>query len=196
MSNLILASGSDARKNMLQSAGVEFDVIKAELDEERIIAQNKDILPEEISTVLAKEKALGVSKKNTGAIVIGSDQVLLMDNKIYSKAKNKEEAFERLKEFSGQEHVLSSSVAVYKNSEILFSFADTAYLKMKNLEEATIKSYIEQAGDVVTQCVGCYALEGLGSRLFQKVKGDYFTILGMPLLPLLSFLEEKRYISL
>lgn len=189
MSKLILASGSEARQTMMRNAGVVFDVVPADIDEEAV--QDSGNNPTSISMLLSMKKALAVSIKYPEKYIIGSDQVLSMKNIIYSKAKSKKEARERLSAFSGSEHMLTSSVAVVKNSKLIFDYTDTAYLKMKTLSEEKIDTYIASAGDVLTQCVGCYAIEERGITLFEEIKGDYFTILGMPLLPLLNFLDME-----
>ena len=112
---------------------------------------------------------------------------------IFSKSKNKEEALERLQLFSGHTHYLVSAVSVYKNNKKLFSYADAAALICKKLSDESIINYCDQAGDVLTQCVGGYAFEDIGSRLFENVEGDYFVILGMPLLPLTNFLDSEGF---
>ena len=189
--SLTLASGSLARQEMLRNAGYEFDIIPADIDEEKIISSletNKNV-----ALTLAKEKAKFISQKNKENYIIGSDQILMMNNKIYSKAKNKQEAKERLMEFQGNAHTLHSGVSVFKDGEELFSFIDSASLTMKKMTADDIDRYCEKAGDVLTSCVGCYALESIGSRLFDKIDGDYFTILGMPLLPLIGFLDAEGF---
>ncbi len=195
--SLILASQSAARQSMLKNACVEYTAMPADLDEEKII---KDLLNEgasssQIATELAKQKALFISKDNTDDYIIGSDQVLSMDEQIYSKTKTKEEAIERLLEFQGKEHFLTSSVAVAKDNEILWHKTDAVALKMKPMSRQDIEKYSELAGDTLTSCVGCYAIEGAGIRLFDDIRGDIFTIMGMPLLPLLKFLETESVIS-
>jgi septum formation protein len=189
MSGLILASKSAARQAMLQNAGIEFDSVPADIDEEKIQLAGGD--PGDISKRLADEKALYVSKDNNNSYIIGSDQVLSMNNKIYAKAKDIAEAKERLAEFSGQSHILYSSVSVAKEGKILFCHTNSATLIMKELSADKINDYCAKAGDVLTRCVGCYAIEGHGIRLFKAIDGDYFTILGMPLLPLISYLETE-----
>lgn len=189
MSNIILASQSAARRAMLYQAGVEFNTIPADLEEESFHDTHKNAA--DLSLILAQEKARYVSKENKNHYIIGSDQVLEMNNIIFSKAKNKQEAIERLKEFSGQTHILHSSVAVIKNGKILFTHTDAVQMVMKNLSDEQLNNYVEQAGDALTSCVGCYAIEAAGIRLFKEIKGDYFTILGMPLLPLLNYLERE-----
>ncbi len=191
--NLILASQSSARQTMLQNAGVDFNSIPAHLDEESILIklEKEGASVTNIALHLAKEKALEVSKNNKDSYIIGSDQVLSMNEKIYSKAKTKEEAIERLKEFQGNDHYLTSGVCVVKNGEVLWNKTDAAALKMKVLDAQVIEKYSKKAGSVLTSCVGCYAIEGVGIQLFHDIRGDYFTILGMPLLPLLNFLGEE-----
>ncbi len=192
---LILASGSAARQNMLSQAGYSFDIIAADIDEEKIIEnliKEKESIGD-ISTHLANAKAKFVSKKHSDKYIIGSDQLLYIGDKVYSKAKNKLEAQERLKEFQGKTHTLNSAVSVYKNGENLFSFKDEANLTMKLMSAVEIESYCDNAGDILTSCVGCYALESPGIRLFKDIKGDYFTILGMPLLPLIQFLDNEGF---
>ena len=127
--------------------------------------------------------------------MIGSDQVLVKEGVIYNKALDKDEAFERLKAFQDRTHSLISSVAVAINGDVVWDHTDQADLTMKKMNDDAIHAYIESAGDVVTQCVGCYALETIGIRLFKDIKGNYFTILGMPLLPLLNYLEKGEHLS-
>ncbi len=193
--DLVLASGSTARQQMLKNAGYDFDVIPASIDEEKIInalIEKKENI-KNISKFLANEKAKSVSKKHPDKYIVSSDQVLYMNDKIYSKVKNNIEAKDRLSFFQGKTHKLNSAVSVYKNEEEVFSFSDEASLEMKQMSESEIENYCHKTGDILTSCVGCYALEGLGIRLFQEIEGDYFTILGMPLLPLIQFLDSEGF---
>lgn len=182
---------------MLKNAGVDFTAMPADLDEEKIIDDllKQDASVGNIATTLAKQKALFVSKNNLEKYIIGSDQVLSIDEKIFFKAKTKKEAVERLLEFQGKEHFLTSSVAVAKNNEVLWHKTDAVALKMKQMTRQAIEKYAQNAGDVLTSCVGCYAIEGLGIRLFDDIRGDHFTIMGMPLLQLLKYLEGEGAIS-
>lgn len=193
--NLILASGSFARKAMLHNAGIQFDVIPANIDEERIMQDMAGESPHDIAQKLSDEKSCIISHKNKDCYTIGSDQVLSMEGKIYAKAQNKSEAKKRLQNFQGKEHCLTSAVTLSRNGEIIWKHHDTATLTMRKLNDTQIDEYITAAGDIVTQCVGCYALEQIGIRLFKDIKGDYFTILGMPLLPLLGALEKEGIIT-
>ena len=191
---IILASGSAARQMMLANAGIEFQVNPAYIDERHIQQQMEEKYASDIALRLAQEKAKAVSAKYPHSIVIGSDQVLVKDDVIYNKASDKEEAFERLKAFQDRTHSLISSVAVAIDGDMVWDHTDQADLTMKKMNDDAIHAYIESAGDVVTECVGCYALESIGIRLFEDIKGNYFSILGMPLLPLLNYLEEGGHL--
>ena len=194
MQKIILASKSRARKTMLENAGIDFDCLPADIDEEKIIEEltSSGASSGNIALNLAREKAMVISKKNPEKIIIGSDQVLSMNDKVYSKVENKEEAKIRLMEFQGREHYLTSAVCAVKNGENLWHKTDVAALKMKALDDRAIDKYIEIAGDDLVSCVGCYAVEGVGIRLFESIRGDFFTIMGMPLLPLLKFLDNEK----
>lgn len=190
---LILASKSKARQDMLRNAGVNFKSLPADLNEEATIQEleKEGASSGNIALCLAKEKALNISKQNPQDYIIGSDQVLSMNDKIYSKARNKQEAIERLMDFQGNTHFLTSAVCVAKGGDILWNKTDAVSLKMKPLNRQDIEKYSEIAGDALTSCVGCYAIEGVGIQLFSEIRGDYFTILGMPLLPLLNYLGDE-----
>lgn len=183
---LVLASASAARRAMLEKAGLDFTAIPADIDES---TKNGD--PETAAIKLAQQKALHISANNPEKIVIGSDQILSLDNKIFSKAKDEQQAREKLLALKGKAHTLYSAVSIAVNGNTEWSHSDRANLYMKDFSVTFLDSYIEKAGPELTSCVGAYALEGIGINLFEKIEGDYFTILGMPLLPLLSYLETK-----
>ncbi len=188
---LILASGSQARQSMLRHAGLEFDVMKSNLDEDSIIKNlvSVETSPLYIAVELAQQKALDVSDKTPDRMVVGGDQVLVCDGRLYQKAATKHDAKEKLKTLSGKEHTLISTVCIAQDNKILWSDHGSAHLTMHDLEDVFLDHYINVAGDALTQCVGAYEFENAGSWLFEKVDGDYFTILGMPLLPLLKYLR-------
>ncbi len=194
---IVLASQSRARQAMLKSAGVNFRVIKPILDEMAMVHEMmkhftgpEKLTPEKIAMELAKKKALVVARKNPDALVIGSDQVLVVDNRMVSKARNKTEAMAKLKMLRGKTHKLISAVAVAKGETIFWSHEEEAILTMHDFDDAFLERYIAVAGDALTQAVGAYEIEGRGSWLFSKIEGDHNTILGMPLLPLLAYLRE------
>ena len=195
--SIILASKSKARQDMLLNAGLDFQSLPANLDEEKVIEEmsSEGASSGNIAVRLAKEKALFISRDYPEKYVIGSDQILSMDEKLYSKARDKQEAIERLLEFQGKTHFLTSAVCVVKGEEVLWHKIDAVSLKMKALSRQDIEKYSEIAGDVLISCVGCYAIEGAGIRLFEDIRGDYFTIMGMPLLPLLNYLDQKGVLT-
>ncbi|PCI55416.1 MAG: septum formation inhibitor Maf [Alphaproteobacteria bacterium] len=190
---IILASGSQGRQAMLRDAGLHFDAIPADIDEEAIItrltADNRDI--DFITAQLATDKALHISAKHPDTLVIGSDQTLEFEGALLSKAANITEAKEKLKSLRGKTHMLHSAVSLVRNGEVLFSHTDHASLTMHNFNDGFLESYMKKDPDALTSCVGGYKIEGAGAWLFSTVTGDLFTIMGMPLLPLLSFLRTE-----
>lgn len=193
---IILASQSKARYAMLKNAGLHFRVVRPVLDEIAMVhdimrvAGKEKITPGKIAMELAKKKALAVARKNPDALVIGSDQILVLENKMMSKAKNREEAKEKLRALRGKSHTLISAVAVAKGGTVFWSREDTAELTMREFDDEFLESYCAAAGDALTKAVGAYEIEGAGAWLFSGVKGDHFTVLGMPLRPLLAYLNE------
>jgi len=192
MHNLILASKSKARQDMLRAAGLEFQVIPADIDEDTL---TKDLLQQGagakiIAGNLAAQKALAISRENPDALVIGSDQILECEGKLYGKAANEQEAREKLQALQGKTHHLISAAALARGGEILWQAEDSAALTMRIMDEEFLGLYCTSAKDVLTSCVGAYALEASGVWLFSDIKGDYFTILGMPLLALLGALHD------
>lgn len=196
---VILASGSAARRAMLQAAGVVFDVMPATIDEEHLrqalVADNADIGPVEIAAELAAAKAAAVSQQKPQALVIGSDQVLDIEGDLLTKPGDAAGVRASLERLSGRTHALHSAVALAQNGILLWSNSDTARLTMRPLTAAAIERYVDAAGDGVHQCVGAYQIEGLGIQLFDRIEGDHFTILGMPLLPLLAQLRTRGAIA-
>ncbi len=193
---LVLASASQIRKQLLEAAGLRFKTKPAGIDEaaikEAVHAQENEIRPSDIAQLLAQTKASVVSEGYPDALVIGSDQILVAENRLVSKPATKDEALDQLIELRGKSHELISAVAVARNGEILWSFEDVARLSMRNVSTSFLGVYLAEMGEKVTDTVGAYQLEGLGVHLFEKIDGDYFTILGLPLLPLLAFLRSRN----
>jgi len=190
-SPLILASKSAARIAMLKDVGVEFQSIPADLDETAMIQQSQ-AEPAVLAKALAKEKAQHISAQHKDTFVIGSDQILECEGTIYQKANSKGEAREKLKTLRDKTHRLISAVSIVKNGNEIWSADDTAHLTMRDFSDTFLEQYLEGIKDDILNCVGGYALEKQGAWLFDKIEGDYFTILGMPLLPLLGFLKEEN----
>lgn len=191
---IILASKSLARQTMLKNAGLIFECQPADIDES--IAQNSTQSPTEIAETLAAQKALHVSNNNSDALVIGSDQILECDATILTKAGDNQKASEKLKSLRGKTHHLISAVCVAQNGKTLWQKSARAALTMHDFSDEFLAEYVANAGEALTRSVGAYELEALGVQLFEKIEGDYFTILGMPLLPLLTYLREDHGVGL
>ena len=192
---LVLASQSRARQTLLANAGIDFEAIPAEIDE-REVQQNSGLsVPGDIAALLAREKALAVSMRLSGRFVVGADQTLALGTRLFSKPSGRAQAREQLRVLAGGSHELHSAVAVARDGKILFEGAAIARMTMRRLGEAEIGAYLEAAGEAVTSSVGAYQLEGLGVHLFERIEGDHFTILGLPLLQLLAFLRSERLLG-
>ncbi|MBX9647640.1 MAG: Maf family protein [Xanthobacteraceae bacterium] len=195
-SPLILASQSRARQMLLGNAGISFEAVPADIDE-RAAQKNSGLTsPGEIAGLLAREKALFVSSKNPGRYVIGADQTLALGQRLFSKPSGRAQAAEQLRLLAGNSHELHSAVAVIRDGKILFADVAIATMSMRSLGDGEISAYLDAAGEAVTTSVGAYQLEGLGVHLFERIAGDHFTVLGLPLLPLLKFLRDERLLGI
>lgn len=196
---IVLASGSRARREMLAAAGVHFTVQAADVDEpkirEALFKKDAEIAPKRVAEVLAIAKAEDVSGKRSGSLIIGADQVLALDAALLSKAPSIEAAREALLRLRGRTHELHSAVALAENGKVNWTHVATARLTMRDFSDAFLEDYLLRAADRVSLTVGAYELEGLGVQLFERIEGDYFTILGLPLLPLLGELRGRGIIS-
>ena len=192
---IILASGSRSRRQMLEAAGLSFEVVPSQVDERAVrLAMKGDgdaIDPADLAEVLARAKAEDVSQEWPDALVIGADQVLALGERIYEKPKDLADARQHIARFRGQTHALHSVVALAVGGQTDWTHADTALMTMRAFSEAFADQYVDRAGPVICSSVGAYQLEGLGIQLFERIEGDYFTILGMPLLPLLAELRNR-----
>jgi septum formation protein len=188
---LILASQSHARQALLANAGIAFEAVPAEIDERAIQRASGLSAPGEIATLLAREKAISVSLRRPGQFVVGADQTLALDQQLFSKPAGRAQAAEQLRALAGQSHELHSATAVACDGEILFEDVSIARMTMRPLDGAAIRAYLDTAGEAVNTSVGAYQLERLGVHLFERIEGDHFTILGLPLLPLLKFLRSQ-----
>ena len=180
---------------LLANAGFEFEVITADIDERRIQTDSKLSNPREVALLLAREKATAVSAHRAGSYVIGADQTLALGNRLFNKPAGRAEALAQLRDLAGTSHELNSAVAVAHDGKIVFEDVSVARMTMRQMSEAELSAYLDAAGDAVTTSVGGYQLEGLGIHLFERIEGDHFTILGLPLLPLLAFLRRGRLVA-
>jgi septum formation protein len=192
---LVLASQSRARQTLLANAGIEFEAVPADIDERAVQQASGFSAPGDIAALLAREKALFVSSRKSGRFVAGADQTLVLRTQLFSKPAGRAQAAEQLRALSGHRHELHSAVAVARDGKILFEAMAVAGMTMRQLGEADIEAYLNEAGDAVTSSVGAYQIEGLGVHLFERIEGDHFAILGLPLLPLLDFLRNARLLT-
>lgn len=189
MPALILASGSSIRRKMLEDAGVEFEVIPATVDEAALKAALKDA--ETIALELAKAKAVSVSADRPGDWVIGSDSVVRVDGRLFDKPRSRDEAADHLRAFSGKPMQLVSAVALARGGEIDWSDVGRAELHVRELSDAFIESYLDAEWPEVGNCVGVFRIEGRGIQLFERIVGGHFTIMGMPMMPVLKALRKR-----
>ena len=194
---IILASGSPFRKKMLEDAGVSFDVQRPEIDERAVekAVQASGVTAEDLAAILAEAKALDVSQNNPGALVIGTDQTLSLGDEVLHKASDMEEARRRLLTLSGKTHQLNSAIVLVRDGDVVWRHVSVARLTMRQLDPGFIGRHLSRVGDKVLSSVGVYQIEGEGIQLFEKIEGDHFTIVGMPLLPLLQKLRELGMID-
>ena len=192
---LILASQSRARKMLLANAGIDFEAVPADIDERGVQTESGLSAPGEIGLLLAREKALFVSSQRPARYVVGADQTLALGSRLFSKPAGRAQAADQLRLLAGGTHELHSAVAVARDGKIVFSDVSVARMTMRRLDESAIEAYLDQAGQAVTTSVGAYQLEGLGVHLFERIEGDHFTILGLPLLSLLAFLRGEGVLS-
>jgi septum formation protein len=192
---LILASKSRARQMLLANAAIPFDVVPADIDE-RAAQKNSGLsAPGEIAGLLAREKALFVSSNNPERYVVGADQTLALGTRLFSKPAGRAQAADQLRLLAGGSHELHSAIAVARDGKVMFADVSVARMTMRHLSKSEIEAYLDQAGEAVTTSVGAYQLEGLGVHLFERIEGDHFTILGLPLLPLLAFLRREQLLN-
>jgi len=193
---LILASRSAARQALLAGAGIEFEAVPANIDERAVQQSPALATPGEIAAFLSREKALSVSMFEIGRYVLGADQTLAVGETLFTKPLGRTEATTQLRALSGRVHDLHSAVAVAYDGKILFEHVTVARMTMRPLSRAEIATYLDEAGERVSSSVGAYQLEGLGVHLFERIEGDHFTILGLPLLPLLEFFRRRHLLAI
>lgn len=193
---LILASQSASRRAMLEAAGVPFVAQPAMVDEEAAKAALGDTPPRDLADALAELKALKVSQRDPQALVLGSDSLAVLDDgTILSKPRDRDEAAEHLRMMSGRRHDLVSGVVIAEGGRAVWRHVDKARMFVRPLSHEFIETYLDAEWPAIAGCVGCYRMEGPGVQLFSRVEGSHFTVLGMPLLPLLSYLRERQVLS-
>jgi septum formation protein len=188
---LVLASQSAARRTMLLAAGIPIEVVPAALDEREVSEQASTA----VAPLLACEKALAVAGQLPGRLVLGADQTLLLGEQQFTKPADRVAARDQLRALRGRSHELHSAVAIARDKTVLFERDETARLTMRAFTDDFLERYLDAAGSTVMQSVGSYQVERLGIQLFERVEGDHFTILGLPLRALLQFFRRERWLA-
>ncbi|MDG1707863.1 MAG: Maf family nucleotide pyrophosphatase [Emcibacteraceae bacterium] len=193
----ILASKSASRQKLLKNAGLMFEVLPANIDENLIkremLKSGSSVL--DIAERLACEKALKISQESPDQYIIGGDQMLTCGDQLFNKARTVLEAKEHLKFFKGKVHTLTTSLAIAKDNKIIWAYTSEPKLTMRDFSDEFLEDYMSNAGGALLHSVGCYYLEENGIQLFSEIKGDYYDILGLPLLPLLKKLRDLNLIN-
>ena len=194
---LVLASGSASRKTLLTAAGVAFIADPADLDEDRLMAELKaqgaDAVT--VASALAQQKALAVSRRYPGKLVLGGDSVIAFDGVYLSKCATLDAARTLLARLSGHVHLLVSAAALAQDGALLWTHASPCHMAMRDLSPEYLDDYLASEGPAILSSVGCYHFEGRGAQLFDKVDGDYFSVLGLPLLPVLAQLRKEGLLA-
>jgi septum formation protein len=192
---LVLASRSDIRGKILAAAGLRFEIRPSTIDERAAEAQAGISDPPGVARHLAHAKASAVAARLPGRVVLGADQTLARGAKRFTKPTGRDMAAEQLQDLRNRTHELHSALALVRDGSLLFSCVDTARLTMRNFSDHYLKDYLDMAGEAALKSVGGYQLEGIGIHLFERIEGDYFTILGLPLMPLLAYLRQNKFID-
>ena len=192
---LVLASRSPVRHSIMEAAGIPVEIQPPDVNERAIEATATAAAPGEVAILLARAKALAVGSRMPARIVLGADQTLALGARRFSKPTGRSAAREQLLALRGRTHELHSAVALVRNDRVLYQTVQVARLTMRSFSDAFLDRYLRAAGDAVTTSVGAYQLERTGIHLFERIEGDYFTILGLPLLPVLAFCREEKFVS-
>src|ERR1700688_2687425 len=187
---LVLASRSAVRRTLLEAAGVPVEICPADIDERAVEAGAPLQAPVAIAALLGREKASVIAARNRGRLVLGADQTLSLDGRRFAKPVDRAAAKAQLRALSGRTHELYSAIAFVQDGTVLFEYVGVARLTMRAVSDLFLDDYLDAVGDAATASVGGYQLEGLGIQLFERLDGDYFTVLGLPLTMALDFLRR------
>jgi septum formation protein len=193
---LILASRSAIRRTLLETAGVPVEIHPADIDERGIEAKAPLQAPVAVAALLAREKAVAIARVMPGRLVLGADQMLSLNGERFSKPADRAAARSQLAKLQGQTHELYSAIAFASDNAVSFEYVGVARLTMRTFSDRFLDDYLSAAGEAATASVGAYQLEGLGSQLFERIDGDYFTVLGLPLITALDFLRRHGCLAL
>ena len=192
--SLVLASRSVARRMLLVAAGIPIEVVASDVDERMVEDGVPSVSSAAVARLLAGEKARAVASLRPGRLVVGGDQTLALGERRFTKPADRASAKDQLLSLAGRTHELYSAVCVVRDGAMLFEHVGVARLKMRSLSAEFLETYLDLAGPAVISSVGAYQLERVGVQLFEQVEGDHFTILGLPLVPLLSFLRNHGWL--
>jgi septum formation protein len=187
---LVLASRSAVRRALLEAAGIPVEIRPADIDERGVEADAPLQAPVAIAALLAREKASVIAGHNRGRLVLGADQTLSLDGRRFTKPADRTAARAQLRALSGRTHELYSAIAFVQDGTVLFEYVGVARLTMRPVSDRFLDDYLDAVGDAATASVGAYQLESLGIQLFERLDGDYFTVLGLPLTTALDFLRR------
>lgn len=188
---LVLASRSVARRTLLQAAGIAVELKPADLDERSVETGAASQEPAAVAAYLARRKAASVAALHPGRLVLGADQTLALGAKLFSKPADRAGVHAQLAALCGRTHELHSAIAFVQDTTVLFEHVETARLSMRRFSQLFLDQYLDSAGNAAISSVGAYQIEGPGIQLFERIDGDYFTILGLPLLQTLNFLRQR-----
>lgn len=192
---LVLASGSQSRSALLTAAGVAFTKDPADLDEDALMAALRGADAQTVASTLAQKKALHVSARHPGSLVLGGDSVIAFEDEMLSKCATLDAAKALLARLSGRVHLLVSAAALARDGALLWTHASPCRMVMRDLSPDFLDNYIAAEGPAILSSVGCYHYEGRGAQLFDRVDGDYFSVLGLPLLPVLAALRKESVLA-
>jgi septum formation protein len=192
---LVLASRSKARQMLLEAAGIPIEIRPADIDERGLEAAAGTLPPDAVATMLAREKAMAVAKPNPGRLVLGADQTLALGAARFAKPADRTAARGQLQTLRDKTHALHSALVFVENGKVLFEHVGTAHLTMCAFSDSFLETYLDAVGGAATESVGAYQIEGLGAQLFERIDGDYFTMLGLPLMQALHFLRQRGHLA-
>ena len=195
MTSLVLASISAIRARILNDAGIQFTIQPAHVDEDTVKASMRGAVGEAIAAALAERKALAVSTSRPGDLVLGADQVLVLGDELISKAETLEAAAVQLRKLRGRRHQLTGALVLAKGGAPIWHHVEVSTLWVRDFSDAFLDAYLKTEGEAVLGSVGCYRYEGPGVQLFERVEGDYFSILGLSLMPLLAALRDQDVLA-
>lgn len=198
--DVVLASGSAVRTRLLTAAGVPHDIVPADIDEaevrDRLLAENAShaSIAEVLAELKAQRVAMDIVRERPEAIVLGADQVLSCEGELYEKPVGVRGVREHLNRLMGKDHTLHAAVCAVRGEKVIWHHNSSARLRMRTLSAAFIDHYVETVGEAACRSVGAYEMEGMGPHLFSRIDGDFFDILGLPLLPVLEFLRKEKLV--